>query len=201
MKRKFLEDLGIEKETIDKILDEAGSDLEKAKGDYETIKKEKETLESQIKERDKQLEELKKNTKTVDDLNKTIEKLQEENKTSKENYAKEIKSIKIDNAIDIALTNAKAKNKQAVRALLKDLDKAEILEDGTIKGLSDQIKTLTEAEDSSFLFEKTTAPSITGATPANSSDGQISGKSNLDPKQMTYSQMMKQLADNPNAKF
>lgn len=41
MKRKFLEDLGIEKETIDKILDEAGSDLEKARGDYETLKKRK----------------------------------------------------------------------------------------------------------------------------------------------------------------
>ena len=43
MKRKFLEDLGLEKEVIDKILDEAGTDLEKTKGDYETLKKEKES--------------------------------------------------------------------------------------------------------------------------------------------------------------
>ncbi len=58
MKRKFLEDLGLEKEVIDKILDEAGNDLEKQKSDYETLKKERDTFESQIKERDKQLEDL-----------------------------------------------------------------------------------------------------------------------------------------------
>lgn len=199
MKRKFLEDLGLEKEVIDKILDEAGNDLEKQKSDYETLKKERDTFESQIKERDKQLEDLKKNSKSVEDLNKTIEKLQEDNKIAKQNYEKEVKELKIANAVDMALTNAKAKNKIAVKALLKDLDKAEILEDGTIKGLSDQIKTLAEAEDSKFLFETETTPTFTGATPAPSSNKAITGQ--IDTSKMTYSEMVKYLAENPNAKL
>ena len=199
MKRKFLEDLGLEKEVIDKILDEAGADLEKSKGDFETLKKEKDTLETQIKERDKQLEDLKKNSKNVEDLNKTIEELQEANKQAKKNYESEIRAIKVDSAIDMALTNAKAKNKVAVKALLKDLDKAEILEDGTIKGLADQIKTLSEAEDSKFLFEEVKTPTFTGATPAPSSDKQITGQ--VDTSKMTYSEMVKYLNENPNAKL
>lgn len=199
MKRKFLEDLGLEKEVIDKILDEAGADLEKSKGDYETLKKEKDTLEDQIKERDKQLEDLKKNSKSVEDLNKTIEELQEANKQAKKNYESELKTLKVNNAVDMALTNAKAKNKVAVRALLKDLDKAEILEDGTIKGLADQIKALSEAEDSKFLFEEVKTPTFTGATPAPSSDKQITGQ--VDTSKMTYSEMVKYLNENPNAKL
>ena len=45
-------------------------------------------------------------------------------------------------AVDIALTNARAKNKTAVKALLKDLDKAAINDDGTVKGLKEQIESL-----------------------------------------------------------
>ncbi len=33
MKRKFLEDMGLEKEQVDKILDENSQDIGKAKGD------------------------------------------------------------------------------------------------------------------------------------------------------------------------
>ena len=35
MKRKFLEDLGVEKDVIDKILDEAGADIEKTKAELD----------------------------------------------------------------------------------------------------------------------------------------------------------------------
>ena len=38
MKRKFLEDLGLEKEVIDKILDENSADIGRAKGELETVK-------------------------------------------------------------------------------------------------------------------------------------------------------------------
>ena len=38
MKRKFLEDLGLEKDVIDKILNEAGADIEKTKAETESIK-------------------------------------------------------------------------------------------------------------------------------------------------------------------
>lgn len=66
MKRKFLEDMGLEKEQVDKILDENSQDIGKAKGDSEKIQKdldaanaEVESLKGQISDRDKQLETLK----------------------------------------------------------------------------------------------------------------------------------------------
>lgn len=202
MKRKFLEDLGLEKEVIDKILNEAGNDLESAKSGYETLKKEKEHLDEELKKRDSQIDDLKKSVKSVEDLTNEIDKLKKENATAKEAHEKEMFNIKVDSAVDKALTTAKARNKQAARALIKDLDKAQFNDDGTIKGLSEQIKALTEAEDSKFLFEEQNAtPQITGAVPASSSNGAVTGNTGIDPKQMTYSQMMAQLAANPNAKF
>ena len=140
MQRKFLEDLGIkDKETIDKILDENSTDIGKAKGELETVqtqltesKKEVETLKGQVSERDGQLETLKKSTGDIDELKKQIETLQTENKANAEAHAAEIKQMKIDAAIDAALSNAKAKNNKAVKALLNDLDKFEIDENGNI---------------------------------------------------------------------
>ena len=41
MKRKFLEDLELEKEVIDKIMAENGNDINVAKADYETMKQKK----------------------------------------------------------------------------------------------------------------------------------------------------------------
>ena len=61
----------------------------------------------------------------------------------------------------MALTSAKAKNLKAVKALL-DLENAEIQEDGTVKGLLENIETLKGAEDSKFLFETDEAPKFTG---------------------------------------
>lgn len=163
MQRKFLEDLGIkDKETIDKILDENSTDIGKAKGELETVqtqltesKKEVETLKGQVSERDGQLETLKKSTGDIDELKKQIETLQTENKANAEAHAAEIKQMKIDAAIDAALSNAKAKNNKAVKALLNDLDKLEIDENGNIKGdaLKNQLDTLVKGDDTKFLFD------------------------------------------------
>ena len=50
MTRKFLEDMGLEKEQIDKILDENSADIGKAKQDYDTLKEEHETTKNQLQE-------------------------------------------------------------------------------------------------------------------------------------------------------
>ena len=130
MKRKFLEDMGLEKEQVDKILDENSQDIGKAKGDSEKIQKdlaaanaEVKSLKGQISDRDKQLETLKNSTGDVEGMKQQIAKLQADNKAKDEEHAAEIKQLKIDAAIDSALTGAKAKNNTAVKALLKDLDK------------------------------------------------------------------------------
>lgn len=207
MQRKFLEDLGItDKDTIDKIMDENSSDIGKAKGELETVQQnlknantEIETLKGQVSERDGQLETLKKSTGDVEELKKQIETLQADNKAKDEAHAAEMKKVKVDNAIEAALTAAKAKNNIAVKALLKDLDKLELNEDGSIKGdaLKNQLNALVKDEGTKFLFdsEKKKAD-IKGAEPGKS-DTDDADDDKVDLSKMTYDERAKYFEEHP----
>ena len=205
MKRKFLEDMGLEKEQIDKILDENSQDIGKAKGDLDKVQvdltnanKEIETLKTQVSDSDDQLESLKKSTGDVDSLKKQIEELQADNKTKDEAHVAEIKQLKVDSAVLTALTCAGAKNLTAAKALLKDLDKAELAEDGTIKGLAEQIATIQKSD--AYLFEsKNSKPSVKGAKPGES--GNEDGDHGVDTSKMTYSELAAYMAEHPDAEI
>lgn len=186
MKRKFLEDLGLEKDTVDKIMAENGKDIESAKGDLDEITKERDQLKSDVNERDKQIEGLKKSAGDNEELKKQITDLQAENKR-----------IRVDFAIDKALTSAKAKNNTAVKALLKNLDKAELADDGTVKGLDDQIKALQKDDSTKFLFDMekpAEQPKLTGLTPASGKDDQLTQITKEQFSRMNYYQR-KELKD------
>lgn len=148
------------------------------KARFDEVNDLKKRLEADVKDRDGQLEELKKATGDADALKATIEKLQADNKAKDDAHAAEIKKLKVDAAIEATLTSAKAKNNTAVRALLKDLDKAELLEDGSVKGLADQIKALTAGKDTAFLFDSQGAK-LKGAKSAEKGD-QLEGGMTLD---------------------
>ena len=171
MQRNFLEGKGLTKEIIDEILNENSKDIGKAKGDLEDVKKQLESAKQTISERDKQLNDLKGTAGNNEELKKQIEKLQSDNKAAKEAHDAEIKALKISAAVDAALSASKAKNNTAVKALLADLDKAELLEDGTVKGLSDQIKKLKESEDTKFLFAEDKPAGFRGMKPGEAKDG------------------------------
>ena len=202
MKRKFLEDLGLEKEQIDKILDENSQDIGKAKGDLESVQEELktarseiETLKGQVKDRDGQLETLKNSTGDVESLKEEIQKLQDNNKVKDEEHAAEIKPLKIDSAVEKALGLAKAKNPLAVKALLKDLDKAELDEDGTIKGLSEQIESLQKSE--SYLFEaKEQKSTFKGAEPGQAKDPDFKGLTKEQFDKMSYKERLNLFNEN-----
>lgn len=147
MKRKFLEDLGLEKEAIDKIMDENGKDINKTKADYEDIKVQLTKAQETITERDTQLEELKKVDSQA--LQAEITKLQETNKTSTAEYEKQLAQLKLSNALKMAITDA-----QDVDLVVSQLDqtKLKLGEDGTLSGLDEQLKTLKESKG--FLFKQ-----------------------------------------------
>lgn len=69
----------------------------------------------------------------------------------KEKHDGEIAKLKLDHAVESALTAAKAKNIKAVRGLL-DADKLKLEKDGTVTGLSDQIAALQKSD--AYLFEE-----------------------------------------------
>ena len=206
MKRKFLEDMGLTKEQIDKILDENSQDIGKAKGDFEkvqgdlvTANQEIAALKNQVADRDTQLETLKNSTGDVEAMKQQIKALQDDNKAKDASHAAEIKQLKIDAAVTTALTGAKAKNAIAVKALLKDLDKAELGEDGTIKGLAEQIEALQKSDSYLFDIITTKKPQVKGAKPGES--GNEDGDHKVDTSKMTYSELAAYMAEHPDTEI
>ena len=167
MTRQELEDLGLSKEQADKVLSINKADVEDAGKEVET---ENANLRKQVKERDKQLENLKASAGDNEGLKKQIKQLQEDNKTQAAAHEKELTQLKIDTAVDKALTDGGAKNIKAVRALL-NLDDAALSDDGLVKGLSEQIDKLKADESSKFLFNEPeqSQPKFTGFQPGSAS--------------------------------
>ena len=176
-------------EEIDKkVSEEIGKNFV-ARTDFNTLNTEKKNLADTVKERDKQLETLKASTGDVEALKTQIATLQTENATAAKAHEAEIKSLKIDTAVELALSAAKA-----VKALL-DLDKAELDADGTVKGLADQIKKLAEAPDSGFMFE-TGKAGFKGFKPGESGDP---NNQPPDYSKMTYDELAAYMENNPDA--
>ncbi len=203
MNRKTLEEMGLTKEQIDQIMKENGESIENVKAklqeQIDEITKDRDGYKTQISERDKQLEELKKDAKNAEDLTAKVAELQEANKTAAKAHEAEIKELRVNAAVDKALAEAGAKNGKAVRALL-DLTKAELADDGTVKGLGDQLKALQKAEDSAFLFATKQKLSIKGAQPGASSDGVPSAADGLTREnigKMSYKDLVALKAQDP----
>ncbi len=198
MKKDEFVKLGISEELAAKA--EAAS-TEELKGyipkeRFNEVNNEKKTLEATLSERDQQLETLKNSTGNVEEMKKQIADLQTENKTKDEAHEAEIKQLKIDSAVNAALITAKAKNTTAVKALLKDLDKAELADDGTVKGLAEQIAALQKSDD--YLFEAKTSK-MKGAEPGEA--GNEPGDKGVDTSKMTYTELAAYMAEHPDAKI
>ena len=148
-----------------------------------------------MKDRDGQLETLKNSTGDIDSLKEQIQKLQNDNKTKDEAHAAEIKQLKIDSAVEKALGLAKVKNSVAVKALLKDLDKAELGEDGTIKGLAEQIESLQKTD--AYLFEaKETKSTLKGVEPGQGKDLDFKGLTKEQFDKMSYKEKVNLFNEN-----
>ena len=143
---------GLTEEGAKKIAEASEKELEGyvEKSKYDTEVKAKEQLTKDVKARDKQLETLKGQTGDNEELKKQIETLQKDNKTAKETYEKELKELKINNAIKLAI-NGDAQDADLVATLI-DKEKLVVGNDGQIVGLDEQVKTLKESK--SFLFKQ-----------------------------------------------
>lgn len=147
MKRKFLEDLGLEKDIVDQIMQENGNDINKAKSDYEDVKAQLETANNTIKERDKQIEKL----KEVDGekLKEEITKLQKLNKEAEKKYLDDLKELKLNNAIKLAIHD-KVFNEDMAAGLF-DKSKLILNDDGSVIGIDEQYENI--KKDNAFLFK------------------------------------------------
>ena len=144
MQRKFLEDLGLEKEIVDKIMSENGSDIEKTKARLEAerdnYKEQLETAQNALKEFD---------GIDVKELQGKIETLNNDLKNKETEYQSKIADMEFSAVLDSAISSSKARNSKAVKALLD----IEALRNS--KNQSEDIKTAIEAikADNDYLFE------------------------------------------------
>lgn len=205
MTRKQLEDLGLTKEQVDSVMKINGDDIENAKGTASTeiknLQTEVEGLKTQVGDRDKQLETLKASAGDNADLKKKIEELQTENATAKASHESELNQLKIDFAVEKALTGAKAKNITAVKALL-DLKDAKFDKEGNVKGLAEQIEKLTTGDDTKFLFEAQKKPqNFRGFQPGASGGKKPGDGETVDFSKMSYEELTAYMEANPDAEM
>lgn len=198
MKREDFIALGIDEELASKC-EKASSEELKNYVPYERFKElvdEKNKLKTDIADRDKQFETLKNSSGDVEAMKEQIATLQAENKSKDEAHAAEIRQMKINSALESALISSKAKNLTAVKALIKDLDKAELQDDGSIKGLEEQITALKKSD--SYLFEEAVAtkPSFKGFQPGVAKKETTTGK--VDMSRMSYDELASYIENNPD---
>lgn len=198
MKKDEIIALGVAEDVAQKIVDMAAEEIKGAyvpKTRFDEVNEAKKNAEALVKERDGQLETLKKSAGDSEALQKQITELQEANSKTTKDYEAKIKQMQIDNAVDKAITERNGKNATAIKALL-DLKDAKLNEDGTVKGLAEQLEALTKAEDSSFLFGSN-VPEVKGMVPGNGG----SNPSGVDFSKMNYEQLSAYLEANPDAKI
>ena len=208
MTRKQLEDLGLTKEQADSIIKINGDDIENAKSasaaEIKNLQTEVDGLKTQVGDRDKQLETLKASAGDNADLKKQIEDLQTENATAKANHESELNQLKIDFAVEKALTGAKAKNIKAVKALL-ELGEAKLDKDGNVKGLDEQIEKLRSGDDTKFLFEaqkqQKQQQNFKGFQPGASGEQKPGEGEKVDFSKMSYDELTAYMEANPDAQI
>lgn len=178
-KEKLLE-WGLTEEQATKVMEGLnGSFVTKTR--FNEVNTELTKAKATIMERDSQLETLKQASGDTKALQDQITQLQADNAQQKKTHEAEIKALKIGKTVDMALSTAKAKNNTAVKALLAAfLEKAELADDGTVKGLDDEIGKLVKGADTAFLFDTAAGTKFKGAKAAEKGDPNNGGDMTLD---------------------
>lgn len=188
-------------EDIDKRISDEISKGYVSKTDFNAKNEALKNLETQLAERDKQLDGLKKSGGDNAELKKQIEALQQQNAEQAKAHEAEVAQLKMDNAVETALTASGARNNIAVKALLADfLKNAKLDENGAVKGLADELKSMSESDSTSFLFNTTGKQQFRGMQPG-SVGGKIPPTNCVDVKDMNYNELCAYLDANPGAKL
>lgn len=148
MNKEELIAMGLTEEQAKKVMDSLDGNFV-TKTRFNEVNEENKTLKKSVSDRDKQLEDLKKSSGDNAELKKQIETLQQQNADQKKAHDAEMAQLRLDNAIEAALSGAKAKNGKAVKALL-DMEKL-TLNGEEIQGLSEQLEAV--KNENAYLFE------------------------------------------------
>lgn len=166
MKKDALLEFGISDEVAEKIVslvnDEFSGFVPKSRLDkvIEQRDKYKVDYESSVEE----LGKLANSAKDIDSLKGEIAKLTETNQQLISDHDAKISQLALDNAAEMALVKAGAKNTKAVKALMSDFLAEAKLEGDTVKGIDEAITKLKESDG--YLFNNVSSDkNPTGHTP------------------------------------
>ena len=166
MERKFLSDLGLEKEVIDKILDQNGTEITALKTQINTKNEELKPAREQLVEANETINGFK--AVDIESIKKAADDWKQKAEKAESDAAAKISQIQFDSLLESTLSTAKAKNAKAVKALL-DMEGLK-LDDGKIIGLDDQLAKIKAENDYLFEGDKKT-PQFSAPTPGVADDG------------------------------
>ena len=149
MERKFLEDLGLEKETIDTILDRNGQDLEEEKKKRNReLEAERDDYKQKFETADASLSELK--GKDIDGIEQELS----EYKAKYEALEKQNAERNYRDAVEAYLSKYNFTSELAKKAVISEITQKELkLEDGKLLGADDFMKEIVEANPGAFEKE------------------------------------------------
>ena len=194
MNKEVLIAMGLTEEQAKKVMDSIDGNFV-TKTRFNEINEENKTLRQSVADRDKQLDDLKKSSGDNEELKKQIETMKQQNADQEKTHKAELAQLKLDNAIEAALTAAGAKNGKAVKALI-DVSKVKLGEDGKLSGWDDQLAAVKKSD--AYLFaEKQQSNSFKGFQPGASGDQKPGAK--VDMSKMSYEELTAYIENNPDA--
>lgn len=136
MERKFLEELGLQKDAVDKILDRHSADIGRHMKAIGALELERDGLKKQLGE-----------------ANSKLEGFDPDWKRKAEAAEKELRAKRFDFALEKGLSASGARNPKALAGLI-DVSRLSLGEGGDLIGLDAQIDALKKGEDTAFLFQQ-----------------------------------------------
>lgn len=154
MKREQLKELGLSDEQVGSVMALHGATVNELNSNVAAAEQQVNQYKEQLDANQTELDSLKKAAEGNEELTTQLSDLQEKYDQAKADSESKIAEIKKTSAIELALTQAGARNIKAAKALL-DSKKLELTDEG-IKGLDEQLNTLKESDG--YLFEGETTP-------------------------------------------
>lgn len=182
MKRSFLEDLGLTKDVIDKIIDENGSDIENAKSaaakkfdsERETLQGQIEDLKTQVTQRDADLSDIQKQLTAANENADKLAEAQKSLSSLQKKYETETKAWEAKNAqqayefaVREKANTLKFSSEAAKREFIRDaIAKDFKMEQNSLLGFDDYVNIYKESDPGAFAVEKEPEPPKADPEPA-----------------------------------
>lgn len=172
MKSDKLIELGVSTEIAEKIVSMVNEEFSGfvPKSRLDKVIEQRDQYKTDYENSVTEMKKLADSTKDVDSLKGELAKLQETNKQLILDHEAKISKLALDNAVEMALVKAEAKNTKAVKALMSDFLTEATLDGDTVKGIDEVITKLKESDG--YLFNTASSnTNPTGHTPKGNSGG------------------------------